>query len=886
MTITPERLIGRCAATVAGTQAAEAWVADARADSESLDRSADGLVERLRRTRIQARRLGAAAGRPMAVGFFGLSQAGKSYLISALARGTDGSLETLMDGERLNFISHINPPGGGKEATGIVTRFTRQPVQGPAGFPVALSLLSEADLIKIIGNTYFLDFDREKREDNLDADRLLAHLAPFAKLARDRDAGGLSADDVVDVMDYFKKRFPSSMEVFAANFWKVATQLAPRLAPRERAELFSPLWGGVEELTAAYVRLQGGLSRLGHAANAHAELAALVKPDGAGGYTQADSIMNVDMLARLGRDDADLVNVAPVIDGEVRSSVGIPRSLLAALAREMSFVLAEPPQARLLETVDLLDFPGYRGRLKVGNLKEVAERLEGRDPVAELILRGKVAYLFERYTDDQEMNVLVMCTPCHKQSDVQDIGGALTEWIASTQGETPEIRAARRPGLVWALTMFDMRLTPKPDETEDLIRNGWLGMMKLALLEKFEQFEWVNKWTPDKPFDNLFLVRKPGMAAGVIRTDGRRETEIEPSQTERMALLRRTFVADPTVNKHIADPAASWDAMMALDDGGMAALVAYLEDVAKPEVKFSRIAERVDTLVRRLIDGDLGAYRFREGEDALKEKQDIAKRVTAALAARPFMLGELLSLMQPPLEHLRGLYLSSEEAEQDEETQAPGLGGGFISLDLEVPLADALPVAEAVPENRAARAFARALLSDWQARLRGLPRNADVVRFLQMPEKELEDLVKEVISGAGRLKVESRLVELLREAEDRSGTTRARLADQQALVARAAIAEYVDTLGLGDQPLEKRPKSSRIPNHRLFEPPPEAKPFTLSERPLNYPAIRICDWMDAFAVAAIENIGQDEGREISLEQSRRLDDILKGVEAGGQAEAR
>ncbi len=194
--------------------------------------------------------------------------------------------------------------------------------------------------------------------------------------------------------------------------------------------MLSPLWGGVEELTAAYVRLQGGLSRLGHAGFAHAELAALVKPDGAGGYTQADSIMNVDMLARLGRDDADLVHVAPEIDGDVRSSVGIPRSMLAALAREMTFVLAEPPQAKLLETVDLLDFPGYRGRLKVANLKEVAERLDSRDPVAELILRGKVAYLFERYTADQEMNVLVMCTPSHKQSDVQDIGGALTAWIS------------------------------------------------------------------------------------------------------------------------------------------------------------------------------------------------------------------------------------------------------------------------------------------------------------------------------------------------------------------------------------------------------------------------------------------------------------------------
>jgi hypothetical protein len=179
---TPEQLVGRCKALVAGADAAEAWVGETRGDCKPLRDDADDLIERLRRARNAARRFGAAASRPVAAGFFGLSQAGKSYLISALARGENGSLETLMDGARLNFISHVNPPGGGKEATGIVTRFTRLPAQGPAGFPVALSLLSEADLIKIIGNTYFLDFDPEKRGEAIDQDRLRAHIA-LPKLA-------------------------------------------------------------------------------------------------------------------------------------------------------------------------------------------------------------------------------------------------------------------------------------------------------------------------------------------------------------------------------------------------------------------------------------------------------------------------------------------------------------------------------------------------------------------------------------------------------------------------------------------------------------------------------------------------------------------------------
>ena len=59
--------------------------------------------------------------------------------------------------------------------------------------------------------------------------------------------------------------------------------------------------------------------------------------------------------------------------------------------------------------MDLLDFPGYRGRYDKARLSEIPN-----NPV-ELLRRGKVAYLFELYTENQEMNGLVLCTPAHKQ---------------------------------------------------------------------------------------------------------------------------------------------------------------------------------------------------------------------------------------------------------------------------------------------------------------------------------------------------------------------------------------------------------------------------------------------------------------------------------------
>ena len=150
------------AAIAQGCQDALGWVDAVRSGSRRLDNEADKLNLSLLRTRNQANSLTLVARTPMTVGFFGISQAGKSYLISALAAGSNGSLEALYGERRVDFIKEVNPVGGGKEATGLVTRFTRQAPAAPAGYPVPLRLFSEIDLAKILANAWFNDFNHEQ----------------------------------------------------------------------------------------------------------------------------------------------------------------------------------------------------------------------------------------------------------------------------------------------------------------------------------------------------------------------------------------------------------------------------------------------------------------------------------------------------------------------------------------------------------------------------------------------------------------------------------------------------------------------------------------------------------------------------------------------------
>ena len=57
-----------------------------------------------------------------------------------------------------DFLTEINLPGD-RESTGLVTRFTAHKSAVEADHPVELRLLSETDVVKILANSFYSDFD-------------------------------------------------------------------------------------------------------------------------------------------------------------------------------------------------------------------------------------------------------------------------------------------------------------------------------------------------------------------------------------------------------------------------------------------------------------------------------------------------------------------------------------------------------------------------------------------------------------------------------------------------------------------------------------------------------------------------------------------------------
>lgn len=142
------------------------WVDQVAENAGEVRTVSEALTRKLYKARNVARSLRRVSTTPMGIGFFGLSQAGKSHLINTLAADQSGKLRSQFGHTELNFEDHVNPQGGGAEATGVVTRLSRVAAPSPdPAFPVELRLFREIEVAIVLVNSWFEEFDHDT--DNL-----------------------------------------------------------------------------------------------------------------------------------------------------------------------------------------------------------------------------------------------------------------------------------------------------------------------------------------------------------------------------------------------------------------------------------------------------------------------------------------------------------------------------------------------------------------------------------------------------------------------------------------------------------------------------------------------------------------------------------------------
>ena len=890
-----ETLAQDCASAADLTARALAWVQNPE-NADLVGAESRSLVRMMRRGLRRARRLGRAAKTRMSVSVFGPSQAGKSFLVSVLARPEAGPLVADFDGPggTLDYIREINPEGEG-ESTGLVTRFTMARTATPDGFPIKLTLLSEADILRTLINSFFMDGDRS--EPSPEPSQIAHHLDTFKARAGSPRAG-LDEDDVYEIGEYIDSVFAREAYAVALKpFWDEAAAIAPGLSIADRATFFSLLWGGHQAFSDLYARLAGALEQLGHAEEVFAGLDALVPRD--------TSIIDVKTLS-------GAVDGAPLqVTTAKGHPVGLARSVVCALAAELVLPMQSLPSAMFAET-DLLDFPGARNRFEQ-TLSKAFE--DGADAILpELLLRGKVAYLFDRYVQNQEITSMLLCV-ADSNMETLDLPGLVQNWIGTTHGQRPDQRATTDCVLFMVLTKFDKHLGDSAAEGGDSTR--FERRMEASLLEKFGKGadNWVNEWAPGAPFRNCFWLRNPNYYVdGLIEyDDAKREQQIRPEKLGRVAELRAGCLSAPAVQRHFTDPEAAWDAALRLNDGGVSYLTAELARVCKPDSKLRQIKVQLDQLTTELTQSIAPYHVSDDVEQRIAEKQEAANRVIddleAALTRHRF--GAVLAALMVDQDEIEGRIarvpssvritsavssanagpetsaMTGGQAGEQMGGQAGGQAGGLQRpgrpsrparpRPSAVATTDATSTSEA-PDIRTMtleQFQSETAIETWIEALKRFRDDGARQRNYGLSDTASGDLVAELIHAVRRTGLARRTATQLEEVN--FGLTVEKQAQPASILGAESINGFVATLGMLDLPEADRPQvqSPDGGSRAVFvRPAPGDRVDDLPAQPRAVAEELWSDWVFALDAMFVANAKDGVGGEVNIEQNLALGKIL------------
>ncbi|MFK8035303.1 MAG: virulence factor SrfC family protein [Hyphomicrobiales bacterium] len=782
--------VARCKAISDLAQEAAQW---ATSSEERLGVRAEEFRTNLLRTRDIADQLAIAAERPSAAGVFGGSQVGKSYLIGALARGNKRTLEIKMGDATCDFLEDINP-GGGRESTGVVTRFTIEPGgKDVAGYPVRVRLLSQMDIVKIFANSYFLDFDQN--DENAPTNEEIQYcLATARGRAASSNVDNLSSRDIDWLHAYLWERFRSRETIKAlerGQFWSELEELAPRLSVADRTPLFALLWGQLDRFSEIYTELCGVLKSLDFTETACCEIQALIPRE--------SSIIDAYKLRELANPDTAKIGVQSS-SGRVAQ---VPLPLLTALVAELELTLTSPAHA-FLEHTDVLDFPGARSR---HNWTKPAEKLSDPEKLAEVILRGKVAYLFERYTSEFSLNALVLCVRPGNQ-EVRSISDYVTPWIEAVHGRTPKFREDQAVALFLTLTFFDERFIEKAGG-----ENSWHDAVHTAVSDLFgNTSDWVDHWTPNQPFNNVFWGRNPGFVSRGLMTYDQDNRETGILDQDRVNKFLQSYLDTDLVRRHIKNPEDSFNAAFELNDGGVTYLANQLGKVCTPDLKDKQILARLNVLLQDMKSDLTPLYIPENGSEAvLVQRRQAIRKVIRGLRKTLEMgkFGHLLNALAIEHEEVVAAMMTIDyDNDVKPEPNARSVTERQISEILPDDLFDpeidddADDAMNEMPET-ATGIYAQRAIDAWATKVSRISSDNDLAEMFGLKREDASEIAQELINGIATNRVKLRMRDVFDQILLPTDAPRLR-SDKIATVAVEILSDYALHLGQTWKPEQDR----------------------------------------------------------------------------------
>jgi hypothetical protein len=573
---------------------------------------------RIKHGRRQIRKIVNSIDTKPVFALFGASQVGKSYLVKNLLSIQGAPLEIQLEGQAYDFLRDINPPGVGAESTGVVTRFSIDTHPSPAGFPVRVKLLTIKDVIIILCDSFFSDVKKIESYPSKDEfEFLLSTLEDKAGQGNFRQDKFLE-EDILDIEDYFQRHFYKMSHLVeridSVNYWLRLCLIIPSLEAKYWPKAFSILWDNQSEISALFEYLVGHMTALDFQDVLFAPSDAVLRGKG--------EMLDVQRLKELMQPTQEQINVTTAEGHSIR----MPLAALSALSKEVTLTIPSSiaEEKPFLKNTDLLDFPGARSRLELNyeSLTSLA--------IPDMFLRGKVAYLFNKYSADFEVNNLLFCQN-DKQLDVNEIPSLLSDWINTNIGKTAEDRGRSIQNLSISplfvvFTFFNNQLKfDTTNDDQDIIDYKWNTRFDRFFEQEIvtSSHDWHVNWTDKNPvFNNFYLLRDYKYSADTFYgfEEQGKETAVREERAHFISRLEKSFLEYPFVRKHFPDPQNVWDTAATPQQDGSARIIDNLTPAATNSVKVLNYVNQLDEQRQALISR-LGKYYH---SDNLEEKHQVA----------------------------------------------------------------------------------------------------------------------------------------------------------------------------------------------------------------------------------------------------------------------
>lgn len=638
------RIIRKAEQTEALAQSLADWVAEfneerKRRDLAPILESDEFELTRLRRL---ASNLYSSAKVPVAAAVYGPSQVGKSLFVGRVLLPSSDDYSPLGRDEQngppayfqhLSFNTDLNPQSGSNEATALVTRFTtkdRIAASTAPEYPVMVRALTRAQWLRVLARGYAVECvsaDKTWGDEQLEALVEDAH----------RRYSGNEVDrkwrmDLLDVFAYMrtvdKRGFPAKEAVLNGLLTRYPLNQDGYVAVA--AQMFWNNWGS---LTALFMRINEFLKRI-----SMNERDPAILTHWAGVRFLLDSQRAKVHERRTSRcfqrvEWADFklieqkgwfcLDYSPGRGGGNEQLETIQASMLELVMPILPHRLSEDWR-KVIEQIDILDVPGMRaGRSGAEQGKrKAADTLEEQ---MEIVKRGKVAYLFERYVEELQIQTLLLLARGGNLEVTGQMKFHIDKWGRARYGEDvwPQKVKDTFPALFLGITGIDEEFRTRNEYADAMLYEARLSQIADALGPVMTEFGGKGK-----KFSNVYPLRYPG-------TWDANEAQMEKEGKERWNRAGDAFLKSKHVQAYCRNPEEKWACAIKDSDGGLSLIAAAWREVTTAEKKQEQLETSVAEVYGRLLQ--LGkSWVVDPNSNVDREKRiQLADRVLTWLTANP-----------------------------------------------------------------------------------------------------------------------------------------------------------------------------------------------------------------------------------------------------------